>query len=74
MYKIVKKVNGVEVYRMKVESLVSRSEQYWYDNVYTKGLPSMREINDSVNLNMFYSFDGLDSVGYSVSVEIEKGG
>lgn len=74
MYKIVKKVNGVEVYKMKVESLVSRSERYWYNNVCTKGLPSIREINDKVNLDEKFSFETLDSVGYSVHIQIEKEG
>lgn len=72
MFLISKKVNDVETYRMKVDSLVSRSERYWYGNVYTKGLPSMKEINDKVNIDRFYSFDGFDSVGYAVSIEIEK--
>lgn len=72
MYKIIKKINDVETYKMKVDSLVSRSEQYWYGNVYVKGLPSMKEINDKVNIDRIYSFDAFDSTGYSVHIEIEK--
>lgn len=72
MYKIVKKVNGKEVYQVEVESLVSRSEYYWYGNVYTKGLPSIRELNDRVNLDRNYSFETSDSLGYIVHIEIQK--
>lgn len=72
MFLIVKEFNGKEVYRATVESLVNQTEQGWYANVYTKGLPSMKEINDSVNLNRFYSFEGFDNMGYAVSIKIEK--
>lgn len=72
MYKIIKKINDLEVYRMKVESLVSRSEQYWYGNVYVKGLPSMKEMNDKVNLDEHYSFETSDSMGYIIYIEIRK--
>ena len=72
MFLISMKVNDVETYRMKVESLVSRSECYWYGNVYTKGLPSIKEINDRVNFDKYYSFAGYDKMGYSVCIQIEK--
>ena len=66
MFLIVKEFNGKEVYRATVESLVNQTEQGWYTNVYTKGLPSMKKINDKVNLDKHYLFEGFDNIGYSV--------
>lgn len=72
MYKVTKQINGEVVYSTKVTSLVAADEHHWYVGVYTQGLPSMRKINDKVNLNGKYSFVSGEDKMYNTFIEIEE--